>query len=166
MPSTVWLSPARGTPRKNRLQRLDELLDRLGAGQRLGGGGLVAVKVHWGEAGNTAFVPSFFVRRIVAGVLAAGGRPFVTDSCTLYRGSRHDAVENLRTAAANGFTEATLGCPVIVADGLTGLDGRDVAVPAAVHRPAVRIASAIAEARALVVVSHVKGHMVFGFGGA
>lgn len=166
MASTVWLSPARGTPEKNRLQRIDELLARVGIAERFGAGDLVAVKTHWGEAGNTAFVPSFFLRRVVRGIARTGARPFVTDTNTLYRERRHDAVDNLRTAAANGFTPETLGCPLVIADGLVGTDGRDVPVPGAKHRDTVRIASAIAESQGMVVVSHVKGHMVFGFGGA
>ncbi len=166
MAPVVWLSEARGTPEKNRLQRIDDLLVRLGLGARFEAGDLVAVKTHWGEAGNTAFVPSFFVRRIVRGITQTGARPFVTDTNTLYRTRRHDAVDNLRTAAANGFTAETLGCPLVVADGLVGLDGQDVTVPGAVHRPVARIASAVLESQGMVVVSHVKGHMVFGFGGA
>ena len=166
MTSTVWLSEARGTPEKNRLQRIDELLDKLDLGARFGDGDLVAVKTHWGEAGNTAFVPSFYLRRIVSGVARTGARPFVTDTNTLYRTNRHDAVDNLRTAAANGFTPETLGCPLVIADGLVGVDGRDVVVPGAVHNATARIASAIAESQGMVVVSHTKGHMVFGFAGA
>jgi len=166
MRSTVWLSPARGTPEKNQLQRIDELLERLDLAARFGEGDLVAVKTHWGEAGNTAFVPSFFLRRVVSGVAATGARPFVTDTNTLYRERRHDAVDNLRTAAVNGFTAETLGCPLVVADGLLGTDGRDVDVPRGLHATRVRIASAISESRGMVVVSHIKGHMVFGYGGA
>ncbi len=166
MASTVWLSPARGTPEKNRLQRIDELLMRVRLADRFGEGDLVAIKTHWGEAGATAFVPSFFLRRVVRGVKGTGARPFVTDTNTLYRTRRHDAVDNLRTAAANGFTAETLGCPLVIADGLIGTDGRDVKVPGAVHAATARIATAIVESHGMVVVSHVKGHMVFGFGGA
>jgi len=166
MASTVWLSAARGSPDKNRLQRIDDLLARLDLAARFGEGDLVAIKTHWGEAGNTAFIPSFFLRRVVSGITRTGARPFVTDTNTLYRNRRHDAVDNLRTAAANGFTAETLGCPLIIADGLVGIDGKDVTVPGAVHRASARIASAIIESQGMVVVSHVKGHMVFGFGGA
>ncbi|MFH1532670.1 MAG: DUF362 domain-containing protein [Pseudomonadota bacterium] len=166
MASKVWFSPARGTPEKNRLQQIDELLARVRLADRFGEGDLVAIKTHWGEAGNTAFVPSFFVRRVVRAVRKTGARPFVTDTNTLYRERRHDAVDNLRTAAANGFTAETLGCPLVIADGLVGTDGRDVIVPGAVHGSTARIASAIVESQGMVVVSHVKGHMVFGFGGA
>ena len=165
MKSTVFFSPARGTARKNKFDRITELLDQVGALRLYGPRDLVAVKIHWGEIGNADFVPSFFIRHIVQEIAKSGCRNFVTDSNTLYRGSRHDAAQNLQTAAKNGFTPETLGCPLVVADGLRGMDYREVAVEGR-YVDRARVASAIAEADGLVVVSHVKGHMVFGFGGA
>lgn len=165
MASPVYFTQARGTPRLNMFGRLEKLVRRAGLEDAIAQNALTAVKVHWGEKGNAAFVPSFFVRHLVSLVRSAGGLPFVTDTNTLYRGSRHNAVDNLETARDNGFCEATLGAPVVIADGLTGMDYREVGV-AGEHLQTARIASAIADADAMVVVSHVKGHMVFGFGGA
>jgi uncharacterized protein len=165
MSSKVYFAQARGTPRRNKFKRIEKLLQAVGLEKIIVPDGLAAVKVHWGETGNADFVPSFFIRHLVTMVNKAGGRPFVTDSNTLYRGSRHNAVDNLATARLNGFCDATLGAPVLVADGLTGMDYREVAVQGK-HLTTARIASAIVDADSMVVVSHVKGHMVFGFGGA
>lgn len=165
MKSTVYFAPARGTPDKNKFHRISDLLDRLEMARRFDVNDLVAIKGHWGEGGNADFLPSFFLRHIARAVRQAKVKPFFSDSNTLYRGSRFHAVDNLLTAAANGFTLATLGCPVVVADGLRGTDFVEVEVGGE-HVDKARIASAFAQADGMVVVSHVKGHMVFGFGGA
>lgn len=126
---------------------------------------LVAVKVHWGEAGNLAYLRPPYARLLVDHVHEAGGRAFVTDTNVLYRAARHDAIGNLRAAAANGFTSETVGAPLIVADGLTGRDGVDVDVDVGTRVKTARIASAIHTADVLLVLSHVKGHLLFGYGG-
>ncbi len=126
---------------------------------------LVAVKTHWGEAGNLAYLRPPYARLLVDHVHEAGGRAFVTDTNVLYRAARHDAIGNLRAAAANGFTCESVGAPLIVADGLTGRDGVDVEVTTGKRVKTARIASAIHTADALLVLSHVKGHLLFGYGG-
>ena len=161
----VYFAAAQGEPGRNKFDRISELLQAASVNERFRAGDLVAVKVHWGEIGNADFIPSFFVRHIVDEVKKGGAIPFVTDTNTLYRGTRHDAVSNLKTAAQHGFTPETVGAPLLVADGLRGSDYREVPVPG-VHTQSARVATAISEADGMVVVSHVKGHMVFGYAGA
>ncbi len=161
----VYFTPARGTPKKNKFARIGELLSKLGVKDRFSKGDLVALKVHWGEGGNADFLPSFYVRHVARAISRTGAKPFVTDTNTLYRGSRHNACDNVLTAAANGFALPTLGCPVVVADGLRGHDYREVPVDGR-HTKSARVAGAFVDADGMVVLSHVKGHMVFGFGGA
>jgi hypothetical protein len=94
-----------------------------------------------------------------------GGRPFVTDANTLYVGSRSDSVAHLETAHRHGFTFETLGCPVIIADGLRG--GSYVELPVdGIHAKTVRLAHELVKADAIFCVSHFKGHELSGFGGA
>jgi len=167
MAASVFYAPARGKPRRNKFDRITAIIEKAGLAAAFPEDSLVAVKVHWGELGNADFIPSFYVKHIVSLLLHHKTRPFITDTNTLYHGARHNGVDNLLAAAANGFTEATLGAPVIVADGLRGLDYREVpAGPSASHVSNARIAGAIADADGIVAVSHVKGHMLFGFGGA
>lgn len=125
-------------------------------------GDIVAVKVHMGEFGNTGYVRPVFVRKVVDFVKAKGGKPFVTDTTTLYGGRRGNAIDYLLTASINGFSISSMGCPVIIADGLLGrdeeflsLDGNEIGV-----------AKSIFESDALIVLSHFKGHGMTGFGGA
>jgi len=125
----------------------------------------VGIKLHWGEMGNHSFLPPVFAGEIARWLMDLGAKPFVFDTTVLYSGSRHTAEESLKTAAAHGYDEACLGCPVIIAD---GIDGRDVVdIPAGYrHFETVQIASVLERAKGFVIFSHFKGHMVSGFGGA
>jgi hypothetical protein len=146
--------------------RAGHLLERAGLRDAIEEGDLVAVKLHFGEEGNTGFVQPVFLREVVKRVRAAGGRPFLTDANTLYRGQRHNAVDHIACAVHNGFGYATVDAPIVIADGLDGRDGVDVPVEGLKHFESVRIGSAAVRADALVVVTHVKGHEATGFGGA
>ena len=126
---------------------------------------LVAIKVHFGEPGNLAFLRHNYAARIATVIKELGGLPFVTDANTLYKGERADAARHLRAATENGYHEASLGCPVIIADGLRGYDHRAVEINMK-HFQKAYIASAVAEADVIVSLNHFKGHVETGFGGA
>jgi uncharacterized Fe-S center protein len=131
-------------------------------------GGSVAVKLHMGELGNITYIRPAFVRRVVDSVKEAGGKPFVTDTTALYPGERDTADKYLNTAAYNGFVEDSVGAPVVIADG-DGDEGTSVSIESAVkgcNLKEVQIASRIYDAQFLLVLSHVKGHMLTGIGGA
>ncbi|MDK2785277.1 MAG: uncharacterized protein PWQ41_856 [Bacillota bacterium] len=165
MPSEVYFSDMRTRAELNLLDKVDRLFDAAGFASLIDPGDFVALKVHVGEAGNTTYVRPQFVRRVVDKVKAASGKPFLTDANTLYRGSRANAVDHLRTAVENGFGWAQVGAPVIIADGLTGRDYVEVEVNLK-HFQKVKIGSAAYHADALITISHFKGHEAVGFGGA
>jgi len=147
------------------LDRIRQLVESAGIAEATRKRGLSAVKLHFGERGNTAFIRPLFIRPIVEAVKAAGGKPFLTDASTLYVGTRGNAVDHLETALFNGFGFTATGAPLVMAD---GLDGRDeVAVPIGLKNCEVAyVASAVARADALVSVAHFKLHEAAGFGGA
>jgi uncharacterized Fe-S center protein len=126
---------------------------------------LVGIKVHFGEEGNTAFIPPYYIRPIVEEVEKAGGKPFLFDTNTLYRGQRENARDHILIAYKHGFSPETVGCPVIIADGLKGKDYVEVAINGK-HFEKVRLGSLIKQLDSCIVVSHVKGHSSAGFGGA
>lgn len=165
MPSEVYYTNLRCKSGLNLLDKVTKLYERAGFSSLFKPKDLVAIKVHFGEKGNTAYVRPQYIRRIVEKVKEAGGKPFLTDSNTLYVGSRSNAVEHIETALENGFAYATVGAPVIIADGLTGRDYVSVEVNLK-HIDVAKIAAAAYHADALIVVSHFKGHEMTGFGGA
>lgn len=128
-------------------------------------GDRIGVKLHWGEKGNHSFLPPVFAREVVQWLLRLDAAPFVFDTTVLYSGSRRNGADSLKTAAAHGYSEQMLGCPVIIAD---GLDGRDtIDIPAGYrHFKTVQVAPVFERAEGFVVFSHFKGHMASGFGGA
>lgn len=165
MASKVYYTSARTQVGRNLGDKLGTLFDAAGFGKLGNDRETVALKLHWGEAGNLAFVAPQLVRVIVDRLKATGAKPFLTDTNTLYSGTRRNAVDNITTAIANGFGMEVTGAPIIVADGLDGHDIAEVEIPGK-HFKKVKIAGAVHHSRAMVCISHFKGHIGMGFGGA
>lgn len=161
--SKVYFSSLHG--KKSWLDKTSKLFDRAGFRSIIEPGDIVAIKVHFGEPGNTAYLSPIFVRRIVDKVKKAGGKPFLTDSNTLYVGARSNAVDHLVSAIENGFSYATVGAPIIIADGINGKDYVAVNIEGK-HIKEAKIGSAVYHADAMIVLTHFKGHELTGFGGA
>jgi uncharacterized protein len=162
--SRVYFTDLRTTPKRSLLAKIDDLLSRTKINTRIRKNDLVAVKLHFGEEGNTAYLRPVFLRTIVERIKLVGARPFLTDTNTLYKGSRSDSVTHIATAIRNGFDYSCTGCPIIIADGLRGASGVEVAIDGGLLKEA-SIAREIADADSLVGVTHFKGHELSGFGG-
>lgn len=145
---------------RNMIDEANRLYDVAGTFNCIEKGELVAVKIHVGELGNPYFVQPFFVHDIVRRVKEAGGKPFLTDSNTYYHANRHNAYDHMVTALVNGFNMA----PLIIADGLKSENYRLLKTKGILQE--IEVSGAIAEADAMIVVSHCKGHELSGFGGA
>lgn len=124
-----------------------------------------AVKLHFGEKGNTTYVHPVFVRAIVDKVKESGCKPFLTDTNTLYSGSRTNSVDHIQTAIENGFDFAVTGAPIIISDGLYSKNFVEVEIDCKNFSYA-KIAGDIYYADSMIVISHFKGHGMAGFGGA
>ncbi len=122
---------------------------------------IVAIKLHFGEMGNTAYLKPRNVKPVYEKLVELGTKPFLTDSNTLYRGTRANSVDHLNTAFAHGYDFA----PVIIADGLEGKEYVKVSVGLK-HFKEVNIGSMAANCGKIMVLSHFKGHELTGFGGA
>jgi hypothetical protein len=149
---------------KTLLDKLDTLLDRVDLKGKIKERDLVAIKLHFGEKGNTAFIRPIFLRRVVAGVKQHKGKPFLTDTNTLYRGMRQEAISHMTLAFENGFAYSVVDAPVIIADGLRGNSAVKVRIDKPIFKT-VSIAHEIYVADALISVTHFKGHELSGFGG-
>ena len=165
MKCPVYFSDLKVESGKTLLDKVDILLDRADLGGKTREKDLVAIKLHFGEKGNTAYVRPIFLRRVVDRVRQYKGKPFLTDTNTLYTGSRSEAVSHLITAFENGFTESVVNAPIVIADGLRGNSAVKVRIDKPIFKT-VSIAREICMTDALVVVTHFKGHELSGFGGA
>lgn len=129
-------------------------------------GKFVAIKMHFGELGNISYLRPNYARAIVDLVKELRGKPFLTDCNTMYPGFRKNALEHLECAWENGFTPLTVGCPVIIADGLKGTDDIAVPVEGGEYTTEARIGRAVMDADVFISLTHFKGHEMTGFGGA
>ena len=131
-------------------------------------GDSVAIKCHMGEWNNSGYLRPILIRVIVDKVKEYGGRPFVTDTTTApyyFYGGRNTADMYMETAARNGFTAETVGCPIIIADGMYGTDDVRLDISDGMLLKEAYMAEGIANADSMIVVSHFKGHGSGVYGG-
>ncbi len=168
MSSQVYYMDLRVTPKDTnakRFARLLEAVDLKGIVHRKKKRPLVAVKLHFGEKGNTSYIRPIYARQVVDRIYEAGGQAFLTDANTVYVGTRTDAANHLITAIQNGFAYSVAGAPLVIADGLTGTAEVEVRINQEIFKT-VHLGEAVVHADALVSLAHFKGHELSGFGGA
>ena len=146
--------------------KLKKLIRKAGIAQLNLEGQFVAIKIHFGELGNVSYLRPNYARAVVDVVKELGGKPFLTDCNTLYPGSRKNALEHLYCAWENGFTPLTVGCPILIGDGLKGTDDIEVPVRCGEYVKNAKIGRAVMDADVIISMTHFKGHEATGFGGA
>lgn len=145
--------------------KLQRLIKKAGIGQIDMKGKFAAIKMHFGELGNISYLRPNYARAVADVVKELGGKPFLTDCNTMYPGKRKNALEHLECAWENGFTPLTVGCPVLIGDGLKGTDDISVPVSGCEYIQEAKIGRAIMDADVFISLTHFKGHEVTGFGG-
>ncbi|MDR3252055.1 MAG: DUF362 domain-containing protein [Tannerella sp.] len=163
--SKVFFTNLRTNPRSNLLDKMERLVKRSGFLTQSLDKKFVAVKIHFGEPGNMAYLRPNYAARMADLLRAAGARPFLTDSNTLYSGQRSNAVDHLQSAMENGYNPISAKCPVIIADGLKGTDYREIPFDGN-YCKAPKVGAAVVDADVIVSMNHFKGHEQTGFGGA
>lgn len=151
---------------KNLLQKLESLMKAAGIEQIDFQDKYTAIKLHFGEPGNLAYLRPNYAKVVVDVVKSLGGKPFLTDCNTLYVGGRKNALDHLDSAYVNGFSPFSTGCHVIIADGLKGTDECLVPVEGGEYVKEAKIGRAIMDADVFISLNHFKGHEMAGFGGA
>ena len=164
--SKVYYTDLRVKNGDNLLTKLQRLIKTAGIGAIDFGGKYVAIKMHFGEPGNLAFLRPNYAKAVADVVKELGGKPFLTDCNTLYVGGRKNALDHLDSANLNGFNSITTGCQILIADGLKGTDEELVPVAGGEYVKEAKIGRAIMDADIFISLSHFKGHEATGFGGA
>lgn len=166
-PSDVYFTDLHTVAMGDGLQKkLEKLILKAGIEQIDFAGRFVAVKTHFGEPGNLAFLRPNYARTVCDLIKRLGGRPFLTDCNTLYVGGRKQALDHLDSAYANGYNPLVTGVHTIIADGLKGTDEVEVPVPGGTYVQRAKIGRAIMDADIVISLNHFKGHELTGFGGA
>ena len=162
--SKVFFSDLRASYKENLLSKVGRLLDSFDLKRMMPPRSLVAIKLHFGEKGNIAFIRPNFIRCIVDRIKTLGAAPFLTDTNTLYVGTRGDSVSHIHTAVENGFSYAVVNAPIIIADGMRGASSKSIQINQEMIKTA-HLGREIVESDALVSAAHFKGHDLCGFGG-
>lgn len=163
--SKVWFTNLRAKPSQNLIKKLEILVTKAGIDTIDFDRKLTAIKIHFGEPGNLAYLRPNYAAKIVKMLRAKGAIPFLTDCNTLYHGRRSNAPMHLEAAYENGYNPLATDCPVIIGDGIKGTDFREIELNMEYCKTA-KIGSAIADADVIISMNHFKGHEMTGFGGA
>ncbi len=163
---SVYFTDMHVTDEENTQAKMARLIRKAGLADLDLKGKFVAIKIHFGEMGNLAYLRPNYARTVVDLVKEFGGKPFLTDANTLYVGYRKNALDHLDTAYTNGFSPFSTGCHIIIADGLKGTDESLVPVRNGVLTKEARIGRAVMDADVVISLSHFKGHELTGIGGA
>jgi uncharacterized Fe-S center protein len=135
---------------------LFDLLER-----RLGGlfaaGDRVAVKLHMGEPGNIHYIKPHLTKGIISVLKKTGCDPFIFDSPVVYRSMRNNRAGYLQCAADHGYTESALGVPIVISNAQVKVEG---------PRMSYHLCAEPLEADGVLLLTHVKGHLASGMGGA
>ncbi|NLG02314.1 MAG: DUF362 domain-containing protein [Clostridia bacterium] len=163
--SPVYFTNFKTSDHENLIQKLNRLIVKAGIKTIDFQDKYAAIKIHFGEYGNLAFLRPNYAKVVADVVKEMGGKPFLTDCNTLYVGSRKNAVDHIETAYLNGFNPYATGCHIIIGDGLKGTDEELVPIDGEYVKEA-KIGQAVMDADVFISLTHFKGHEATGFGGA
>jgi len=164
--SKVYFTDMHTTESENLLQKIQRLMKTAGIAQIDFKNKFTAIKIHFGEPGNLAYLRPNYAKALADVVSELKGKPFLTDCNTLYVGGRKNALDHLESAYVNGFSPFSTGCHILIADGLKGTDEALVPVPHGEYVREAKIGRAIMDADIVLSLNHFKAHEATGFGGA
>ncbi|MCD7991228.1 MAG: DUF362 domain-containing protein [Clostridia bacterium] len=162
--SNVYYTNMRTTLSENLLQKLERLVKNAGMMDIDFNNKYTAIKIHFGEPGNLAYLRANYSKVLVDLIRSQSGKVFLTNCNTLYVGRRKNALDHLDAAYENGYNPFTTGCHIMIADGLKGTDETLVSVDGEYVKEA-KIGRAIMDADIIISLTHFKGHEATGFGG-
>ena len=158
----VYFTSFKTSEHQNLIQKLHRLMKQAGFESIDFNEKYAAIKIHFGEYGNLAFLRPNYAKVVADYVKELGGKAFLTDCNTLYVGSRKNALDHLDTAYVNGFSPLQTGCHVLIGDGLKGTDETIVPIDGEYVKEA-KIDHAIMDADVFISLMHFKGHETAGF---
>ena len=138
--------------------RLKKLFKTAGFDKIIEKNDITAVKVHFGEPGNTSYLPHHYVEPIVRMIKSCSAKPFVTDTNVLYKSRRDNAIDHLEVAAEHGFTSEKLGAPIIIADGILGRNETEIEINAPLNK-SISLVTELVSAYSAIVITHATGHL-------
>jgi hypothetical protein len=120
-------------------------------------GKTVPIKLHMGETGNRYFLKPELAKIVVDALKSVNAKPFLYDTKVAYPGLRGTKKGYEKVAKIHGFTKKRIGCEVIIDDTgkMVNIEGREF-----------EVGKHIIESSHIFGLTHVKGHIQSGMGGA
>jgi len=137
---------------------IEKILDKIDY-SRLGKN--VAIKLHFGEMGCVTYISPVLVKKVYDKVISLGKNASLVESNVLYKGSRTNSTDHIKTAKAHGFGFA----PIDILDGELGKDEIEIKIEDGVIDEA-KVGAGIKKYDSMIVLTHFKGHIASGYGGA
>ncbi len=147
------------------LKRISYLFNRSNICFEIDQEDFVAVKIHCGEELNTTSIRPEIIFQLISDLKEKTSRIFITDTNVLYQSRRKNSIDHLNLMEERGLYSKKAGVPIIIADGLLGTNNIEIPINKK-HFKTVNIASDIAMAHGMLVISHPTGHLSAGYGGA
>jgi hypothetical protein len=155
--SKVYFSPA--TRKEDVTETLEALYAKISKDFDVKGK-RIAIKTHFGEAGNKTHLDPSFAKRICEIVRSKGGSPELVECNTLYRGQRLRTEDHVKLAKAHGFDFA----PIVICD--DGGKSWEISIKGGKHFKKIKAGAKLKDYDMMIAVTHCKGHMAAGYGGA
>jgi uncharacterized Fe-S center protein len=160
--STVFFKPIDSYKKTAQISAgAKQLLNRILESENVELASYIPLKVHFGEKGNQTYIASENYTGIIEQLKSNKVESAYIETNALYRGQRQNRTAHLQLAKDHGFTQL----PVVIADGEYGDEYVEVPVNGK-HFDTCKISKAIADLDQMIVLSHFKGHILAGFGGA
>ena len=164
-PNVYFISLTSDSDVSTTREKIAELCSRAGFPDFVASGETVALKTHFGEAGNRTHLRPHHIRPVVDLIKKSGGKPYLTETSVLYKSRRSNALDHILLAYEHGFTFEATGAPIIMSDGFLGNWERQVAINGEYYREVSVSGDSLSPDR-LFIISHMTGHLLSGFGAA
>lgn len=126
----------------------------------------MALKFNLSELGYPYYLPPVIFTTLFEKMRAMGAKPVLTDSCTLFKGSRFDGYGWVDTALLQGFSGGeSFDNQLLQAGGYTNEEGNFWAADGK-HLAGIDIGSLLTDVQNVLVVSHVTAHPLVAMNGA
>ena len=169
MSSKVWFIPAKqlssNNSKKERTRGASraarELMEAIINDEKIPLEKEVPLKVHFGEKGNNTYIKPETYNGIIDCLEEKNIASSFIETNVMYQGERLVKPSHIKLAKEHGFTRL----PVIIADGHRGEEFYEVEIGKK-HFQTCKLGKEFSRFNNIIVLSHFKGHMIAGFGGA
>lgn len=160
--SKVFFCKVQGNNRKEEISKIAlNLLKHLVEKEKLTLEKEIPLKVHFGEKGNDAYISPESFNGIINFLKENSIESSYLETNVLYHGERTKSQSHVKLAKEHGFNQL----PIVIADGEEGELYDEIEIEEK-HFKKCKIAKNIANKNQIIFLSHFKGHIFAGFGGA